>query len=134
MFRATTPVRTKIPVPTIAPIPSIVKSSAPNVLANVFAYFHALTLQLASLKNLLHLSLLQVLNFLKIFNSLFILLITLFLVNTFVETSRNSSEYAPSLLFFLYIFPLFFDIIIHVDSVKRHVPLLSMPFYLFHSI
>ena len=48
MFRATTPVRTKIPVPTIAPIPSIVKSSAPNVLANVFAYFHALTLQLAS--------------------------------------------------------------------------------------
>ena len=33
---------------TIAPIPSIVKSSAPNVLANVFAYFHALTLQLAS--------------------------------------------------------------------------------------
>ena len=72
--------------------------------------------------------LLQVLNFLKIFNSLFILLIVLFPVNTFVEISRNSYEYARFYHSFYISFYNFFGIIIHVDSMKRHALLLSMPF------
>ena len=103
-------------------------------LLTFFAYFLALTLQLASFEKFASSFTPPSFKFSENFNSLFILLITLFLVNTFVETSRNSSEYAQSLLFFLYIFPLFFGIIIHVDSVKKACPLLRACLFTYFTV
>lgn len=79
--------------------------------------------------------LLQVLNFLKIFNSLFILLIAFSPVNTFVEISRNLSEHTISLSLFLYVFPYFFLVLLYMSiPQKRHAHLLSMPLFTYFTV